>query len=398
MWHRSALLALLAWGGGAALSAQVPLDCTPPRFERFSPAVVVSAELSPEAVGTAPVAVVLDAGGLPWGSRLDAEGDPLPAPEPGEETNVWRPARDFERTVAGALWVSAPCSFHFALDEATVQPPQPRFQIPRVAAEKFELLARVREKGVLRARVRVSAAGNLERIEVWDESLTREVRRLFAAVAPRGPAFAPARDRATGRAVAVEGEFRWDLRPSRPGGTHWETDLIAWDTLTGPATDFVLYVAGNGQGGVRDAFAGGGTAEHPDLREVLLSALVLPLASSSEGAEERWLLRTDPTAGTVRKVSAEPVSRRAPQMLQAPRPEYPRRLWRRGPEGFVYVRFVIETDGRVNRIEILESTEQAFANEARATLEDWTFEPMHFDGRPIRSEVIMTLPFRLPRR
>jgi len=389
----------LAWGGLAlGLGAQTPLDCTPPRLAEFTPPVFIHDELPSTGTGAPPVAIVLDAEGRPIGSRLSHEGDPLPPDD--DPTARWIAARNTEGAVPGACWSYQPTGFHFALDENAVQPPVPRLRIRRVPAAKFVLVSRVIEKGLLRAEVRIDTEGNLTAVEVWDQRLTRYARDFLKACAPtEGPFFAPARDRRTGEPVAVVGEFRWDLGTDLPTGVHWDTDLVAWEDLEGPAADFTLIVSADGEGGVRDAFlADGSLADHPDMHHALLTALALPLVADEAGETERWVLRSSPTDGTLRKHSALPVELIAPVMLYAPRPEYPKRLWRRGPEGYVYVRFEITAEGHVDGIAILESTEDEFATAAREALQSWRFEPMTFGDEAIRSEVIMTLPFRLPPR
>ncbi len=382
----------------AFAAAQVPLAQAPPRPDRLEPAVMVHAEL-PDDVAVPPVvAFAVDAAGRPIGRRVSAEGDPLP-PVGEDFATTWHPAQSRDEAVAGALWWTPPCAFHFELDESAIAPPRPRFTLPRIPAEKFALIARVLEKGIFRAEVSISETGHLESISVWSQELTGAVRDLFAdALGGDGPAFTPARRRATGEAVAVQGEFRWDLRTTPPRGVTWETDTIEWDDLVGGRAEIALYVLSDGAGGVQSAYLVNPGTDHPSLARVLLTALVLPSPAEAPGMVERWLLRVQPSDGTVRRIARQPVDFRAPIMLQAPRPEYPRKLWRRGAEGYAYVRYIIGRDGFLEEVDVIEASEEEFADEARKTLALWQFEPMQFAGRPIRSEVIMTLPFRVPPR
>lgn len=398
MKHLSLMLGGLCGACATLLTAQSALDCTPPLAKGFVPEVFVHDEIPPEAAGPKPIAVAIDANGRSWGTRIAANGDPLPALHT-DDAATWQPARNHETAVPGALWLAPPCAFHFELDAAEVIPPKPRFLIDRVAAGKFEIVCGILEKGILKIELLIDADGDLKEIKAWDKRLTDFARDLFKAILPpNGPAFEPARNRATGKPVAVRGELRWDLSGNAQVGKSWITDTIGWEHLQGPAANFDLIVIANGHGGVQSTYLDDSAqSKHPDLHDVLLSALIMPLVSEKADTIERWTLRLNPTDGTLRKISAHPVSKIDPVMLFAPRPEYPKSLWRRGPRGYVYVRYRIRSDGAVDQIRILETTEKEFAAAAINALEQWKFEPMTFDGLPIASEVIMTLHFRLPR-
>ena len=67
-------------------------------------------------------------------------------------------------------------------------------------------------------------------------------------------------------------------------------------------------------------------------------------------------------------------------------PQYPRTARRRGVEGAVGLRVVVEADGSIGSIEIVTSSGSATLDRAAvAAVEDWEFRPAEVRGRPVRS-------------
>lgn len=394
---RAGVVAVLTLAS-SLLSAQTSYDESHPFLEAFVPAVVAHPEMPSEAARPAPVAIVIGPDGAPLGTRISADGKPLPAEAPGLER--WAPARNFGQATMGAVWDAPIASFHFLTDPAQFELPKPRFTIPRIEAEKFLIVSRAAVKNFVRIEVEISASGKITDIESGNKAITKLAKELFEANAPfEGHHFEPARSRTSGEFIRFRGEMRWDLSTRRQGGVVWNTDTLEWEDLKGPKEEIPVYVKADGLGGVRGAWlADQRFRSHRALHRVLLTALTLPMPDAAPGDIERWTLRVSPILKTVRLFRRQKIDHRDPIMLIAPRPEYPRKLWRRGSEGFVYVRFIIGRDGATKEIDILESTKSAFEDPAREALKLWEFEPAVFDGRKIASEVIMTLPFRLPAR
>lgn len=378
--------------------AQTPHDEHHPYIEAFTPPVFGHSELPEEAATPKPVAIVIGPDRQPIGTRLSADGDPLPKRPLG--LNRWAPARSFGQATTGALWAASPASFHFAVDTTVVELPTTRFTIPRVEAEKFLIVSRAVEKNFVRIQIEISASGKITRIESDNKAITRLAKELFETSEPaEGPHFEPARDLRSGKSIQLHGEMRWDLSVRPEGGVAWETDTLEWDDLKGPKEEIPIYVKADGHGGVRGAWlADQSYRSHRALHSVLLTALSLSMPNTQSGDIELWTLRVSPILDTVRLFRRQKVDHREPIILIAPRPEYPRKLWRRGSEGYVYVRFYIGKEGETKSIEIIESSKTAFEEAALEALKLWEFEPAVFDGRKISSEVIMTLPFRVPPR
>lgn len=385
---------------GMPLRAQTPLDETPPQWTAFTPAIVYAEGGETEEgqppypitlVGKEGTAAEAELGSL--GESSTARGTPAGEPR-------WRPARRGGNPVIGAIWKTVPLRLEFEVDPESVDLPQPRFEISRLQAERFAILGRVLHESTLTAAIRIDASGQLDLVSQSDSSVHALLRDFFDWIRPgRGPHFEAARDRVSGQALSVTGSFVWDLGMVPRAGVNWATAVIAWEELTGDSAVLEVNVFADGAGGVSGAYPAHPEAdEHPDLPQVLATALALPFSDASAGTAERWTLVTNPRSGSITRTLRHPLERVEPAMLHAPRPEYPRRLWRRGPEGFVYIRFVITRAGETAQIEVIEATEADFGRVARETVREWRFEPMKFDGEAIASEVIMTLPFRLSGR
>ncbi|MGF1453197.1 MAG: energy transducer TonB [Opitutales bacterium] len=83
-----------------------------------------------------------------------------------------------------------------------------------------------------------------------------------------------------------------------------------------------------------------------------------------------------------------------PQPRRAPRPDIPSRFLSRGREWRVDVRMEVGTDGQVERIVNIESTEPDLVGPVRRAVEQYEFEPGTREGRPVSYYVDRT--FRFP--
>lgn len=87
-----------------------------------------------------------------------------------------------------------------------------------------------------------------------------------------------------------------------------------------------------------------------------------------------------------------------PRGRHLPPPDYPPALRDRGIEGQVQIKFLINTQGRVEHLQILDVQGSArFASAVRRVVQSWTFEPARHDGEVVDVWAIKTLHFRLQR-
>ncbi len=87
---------------------------------------------------------------------------------------------------------------------------------------------------------------------------------------------------------------------------------------------------------------------------------------------------------------------RPPRPVANSAPAYPYLARQRGIEGHVTVRMLVERDGSVGALEIVDARPQeVFEDAVRRTVADWSFEPGQIAGEPVSAWVEMTIRFDL---
>jgi protein TonB len=82
--------------------------------------------------------------------------------------------------------------------------------------------------------------------------------------------------------------------------------------------------------------------------------------------------------------------------LHTPDPLFPRRARKRGIEGWVKTGFIIQPDGSVSGIQILDSEPTGiFDSITRKTVAKWKYKPQLLNGKPAAREVEKTIRFNL---
>jgi len=85
-----------------------------------------------------------------------------------------------------------------------------------------------------------------------------------------------------------------------------------------------------------------------------------------------------------------------PRELRVHRPEYPSRARRRGIEGSATVRLLIDEEGRVVDVELVDTRgSDEFGEAVLAVAPGWVFRPARDEGRPVRVRALKTVRFRL---
>ncbi len=84
-----------------------------------------------------------------------------------------------------------------------------------------------------------------------------------------------------------------------------------------------------------------------------------------------------------------------PVRIQGPAPAYPEMARKERIQGRVIAQTVINTDGRIEAIEIVESIGEEFDTAVREVLEQWEFEPATLGGEPVSVYYNLTFNFRL---
>ncbi|MDP1858071.1 MAG: energy transducer TonB [Gemmatimonadaceae bacterium] len=123
---------------------------------------------------------------------------------------------------------------------------------------------------------------------------------------------------------------------------------------------------------------------------ILIFALGRPSLATSQGTSRR----TEANHNTVFVVETSAVL-----ALGAPAPEYPDALKAQRLGGEVLVRFVVDTNGSVDRgtLRVIEGTHPLFVDAVRTALIRWKYVPARRDGHVVRQWVQRRISFTVPR-
>ena len=77
-------------------------------------------------------------------------------------------------------------------------------------------------------------------------------------------------------------------------------------------------------------------------------------------------------------------------------PVYPKDLLQKRVEGFAVVAFLVELDGKTAQCQVVEASDAAFGEAARAAIEQWEFSPPQFGGTPGRIAMSFPVEFTVP--
>ncbi len=87
-----------------------------------------------------------------------------------------------------------------------------------------------------------------------------------------------------------------------------------------------------------------------------------------------------------------------PRAVVRGEPVYPFKARQRNIEGYVEVKLLVQADGSVASVEVLDaSPEGVFDGAALKAVPQWKFEPGRLEGRPVPSWVVTRVVFRIDR-
>jgi protein TonB len=86
---------------------------------------------------------------------------------------------------------------------------------------------------------------------------------------------------------------------------------------------------------------------------------------------------------------------RAPVKIHAPEPRYPELARRNRVEGQVLLQAVIDREGRVKRVRVLQPQPMGLSEAAVAAVEQWRFEPATLQGKPVEVYLSLMITFSL---
>ena len=126
---------------------------------------------------------------------------------------------------------------------------------------------------------------------------------------------------------------------------------------------------------------------------LLITAFLLPLGLVRAADEAKPVVNAVSFAGDyVTFREAKPKFR----PLSQAQPVYPQDLLAKRVEGFALVAFLVELDGSTTQCQVVEASDAAFGEAARAAIEEWTFSAPQFSGTPGRIAMTLPVEFTVP--
>ncbi len=145
--------------------------------------------------------------------------------------------------------------------------------------------------------------------------------------------------------------------------------------------------------------------EVPPLRPTVLTYRVLVLLRNGREDEARKsyesvLESAADSRFVVMRASGEAVEHfgatlEQPAVLERTIPGYTQTAIMDGADGSVFVQGIVETDGRLSGMHVLQGVHPDLDANALASLGEWRFEPGRLGGRPVRWGVILEITFAL---
>jgi len=134
-----------------------------------------------------------------------------------------------------------------------------------------------------------------------------------------------------------------------------------------------------------------------------LSGAIVPgcVANSATAGPASDVASGPPPQALVSDVLARPPVYREDEVdyraapLEPIEPTYPRRARLYGIEGEVECQVTVWPDGRARSLEILSSSDEAFENATRNAIREARFRPAMLKGRPVASNIVLRVRFRL---
>jgi len=83
-----------------------------------------------------------------------------------------------------------------------------------------------------------------------------------------------------------------------------------------------------------------------------------------------------------------------PKLVMQIRPKYPREAKKAGIEGKVSLRCIVETNGSVGEIKVIEGSEP-FVQAAKTAVAQWKYEPIVLNGVAVQAETMINVIFQI---
>ena len=140
-------------------------------------------------------------------------------------------------------------------------------------------------------------------------------------------------------------------------------------------------------------------AQKPEEKVTIQKAPVFEVPEPAEPVQQT-VSHTSPTQ-TMKNVSeniqTHKFSLSNVECISCPKPRYPTRALRANIQGFVKVEFIVNENGSVDDVSILEAQpENTFEDTVISTIkEHWQFAPKRLNDQPVKQRAIQTFPFKI---
>ena len=130
--------------------------------------------------------------------------------------------------------------------------------------------------------------------------------------------------------------------------------------------------------------------------------MVQPVQKSAKSQAQRSKVKSDGSSKvpgqsqtTFYSVASAEIAAKAGR-FQNEAPVYPALALERGQEGLVLLRVKVDRQGKPVQVEVKKSSGYGLLDrEAEKAVRKWQFEPGHFGGRPVESEINIPIRFDL---
>lgn len=124
---------------------------------------------------------------------------------------------------------------------------------------------------------------------------------------------------------------------------------------------------------------------------IILSSLLMAGCSNNEIT----INKLAPSIGHTgdQKMGEYAVPDRSPQPVEPITFDYPATAKKQGIRGYVRYQFIVNEEGSVDKIEIIESSHELLSESVIKTLQNSRFEPGMKEGQPVKVRLKGTVPF-----
>jgi outer membrane biosynthesis protein TonB len=152
---------------------------------------------------------------------------------------------------------------------------------------------------------------------------------------------------------------------------------------------------------VSTASSGGGLPDYGVFSGEKIYTVYLDARTTTDDPAFAWTLQYAPLRGTSGVPNADGASRGAkgltpPYAIFKEIPRWPTELVRRYLQRVIVVSGVINTEGKLDQMLIIQSPDDRLTEGITEALNKWAFRPAELNGQPVSVKVLLGIPLALP--